>query len=50
MGISGYSFLLIPGHQCDGGSLADIFVVRNAIRWLRLYGYRRTAEQSLQRM
>ena len=27
-----------PGHQCDGGSLAEIFVGRSATRWLRLYG------------
>jgi hypothetical protein len=26
------------GHQIDGGSLADIFVVRSATKWLRLYG------------
>jgi hypothetical protein len=29
---------LSPGHQVDGGSPADIFVGRSAIRWLRLYG------------
>jgi hypothetical protein len=38
----GYSFLPIPGRQCDGGSLADIFVVRSAIRWLRFRSARRT--------
>ena len=27
-----------PGHHVDGGSLADIFVVRSATRWLRLLG------------
>src|ERR1700732_1371895 len=27
-----------PGHQIDAGSLAEIFVVRRATRWLRLYG------------
>jgi hypothetical protein len=27
-----------PGHHVDGGSLAEIFVDRSAIRWLRLYG------------
>jgi hypothetical protein len=27
------------GHHTHGGSLADIFVPRNATRWLRLYGY-----------
>src|SRR5437762_13107560 len=27
-----------PGHQIDGGSLADIVVVRSATRWLRLSG------------
>ena len=27
-----------PGHHVDGGSLADIFVARSAIRWLRLKG------------
>ena len=27
-----------PGHHVDGGSLAEIFVVRSATRWLRLYG------------
>jgi hypothetical protein len=30
-----------PGHQADGGSLAEIFVDRSAMRWLRLYGYSR---------
>src|SRR5258706_2981369 len=28
-----------PGHHVEGGSFADIFVVRSATRWLRLYGY-----------
>jgi ABC transporter substrate binding protein len=27
-----------PGHHVDGGSLVEIFVVRSATRWLRLYG------------
>ena len=39
-----------PGHHVDGGSLAEILVVRSATRWLRLYGQPRNAEQSLQRM
>ena len=43
-------FYRSPGHQCDGGLLAVIFVVRSAIRWLCLYGYLRTCEQSLQRI
>jgi len=25
-----------PGHQIEGGSLAEIFVARSATRWLRL--------------
>ena len=27
-----------PGHQVDGGTLAEILFVRRATRWLRLYG------------
>jgi hypothetical protein len=27
-----------PGHHVEGGSVADIFVVRSATRWLRLKG------------
>ena len=28
-----------PGHHVDGGSLAEILVVRSATKWLRLYGH-----------
>ena len=27
-----------PGHHVDGGSLAEILVVRSTIKWLRFYG------------
>ena len=27
-----------PGHRVDGGSLAEILVVRSTIKWLRFYG------------
>jgi hypothetical protein len=39
-----------PGHHDDGGSLAEIFVGRSAIRWLRLYEQRRTSEHRRHRM
>jgi hypothetical protein len=39
-----------PSHHVEGGSLADIFVVRSATRWLRLKGQLRTCEQSRHRM
>jgi hypothetical protein len=39
-----------PGQHVEGGSLAEILLVRSATMWLRLYGYPRGAEQSLQRM
>ena len=31
------TFISLPGHHVDGGSLADILLVRNATRWLRFY-------------
>jgi hypothetical protein len=39
-----------PGHISEAGPSAVILLGRSAISWLHLKTYRRTAEQSLQRM